>query len=244
MIAMICVGSAYTKVAIADVDTPQKKKGVCEAVVPGWLRGVADGYNGFPDRTVQGGLGVIPVPAELASEDSIAGYRYGLTGGYAYGLDFGKRLADQARAAEPAGDDEMSRDQLELKNLLDRYCEVPQSLEWSAIPLNPDGSTTAASLHDAQLAMAWAVQANIAAAGAEKAARAVREAEAKGDQASAAILRASAQSIAGYAATSAQTAGTYAATGREEATQAIIDAQAAAARAKKAAESVAGDAPR
>ena len=62
----------------------------------------------------------------------------------------------------------------------------------------------------------------------------------KGDQAAAIEFRASAQVSARLAANFAQMARSHAATGREEAVQAIIDAEAAADRARKAAESAGG----
>jgi hypothetical protein len=85
------------------------------------------------------------------------------------------------------------------------------------------------------------VGANREAVIAEEMARGAQEAEAKGDHPLASKFRLAAQSSAQFAANFAQMAkGGHAATGREEAVQAIIDAQAAADRAKKAADSVGG----
>ncbi|MDE3175688.1 MAG: hypothetical protein KGM15_06195 [Pseudomonadota bacterium] len=234
--ACLCGAAA----AAADPDTPAFHRGACEGAYPGYLRGVVDGYNELSQRRMD----AIPNPAALAAGDETLGYRAALWAGYGIGLSYGMALAKAARGDGEIPRDEMMQPGLRLNDYLAKHCGVaPAGLEPGAVPLNQTGAATAATLNEAQIAMSIAYWANQSALVAEKMARGAREAEAKGDKDLFLKFRDAARTSAQQAANFAQQARAYSRTGKEEAVPAINDAQAAAERARKAADSLGDGAP-
>lgn len=229
--------------AAADQDTPQFHRGACQGAYPGWLRGVADGYNDLASRPVKDASGVlqkVPTPAVPAPGDERLGFGDGLQAGFKLGVEFGVELAKAARTAD-SDSLRMDKATAQLGTYIKRHCgELVATLDWETTFMNAAGTSTVASLNEAQVAMSMAAHANQAAIGAEKLVRGAQEAEAKGDRLAAIRFRAAAQASAQLATNFAGMARSHAATGREEAVQAIIDAQAAADRARKAVEGAGG----
>ncbi|MBB6179615.1 hypothetical protein [Pseudorhizobium flavum] len=228
---------------LADRDSPQYHRGACEGAYPGWLRGLVDGYNGVADASATGGsvsLAAAPVPDSITSADERQGYKEGLQAGFAYGVAYGVQLGKSARTDETDANI-MNRATEGLSVYIQSHCGalIPY-IDWDRTFLNASGTATATSLTAAQLAMHNAATANQLAVGAEASAQEARDAEAKGDHPVALANRLAAQSAAQMAAGFADMARSQAAAGREEAVQAIIDAQAAAERARKAADSAGG----
>jgi hypothetical protein len=239
----LCASIWGASEALADQNTPQFHRGACQGAYPGWLRGVVDGYNGLSTSPVADSSSVlqkVPTPKVLQSGDERLGYGDGLKEGFKLGVDFGVELAKAART--PDSDSlRMDRATAQLHAYTKRHCgDLVAALDWNTTFMNAAETSTVASLNEAQVAMGLASNANQAALGAEEMARGAREAEAKGDQLAALKFRAAAQVSAQLAANLAQMARSHAVTGREEAVQAIIDAEAAADRARKAAESAGG----
>jgi hypothetical protein len=244
----LCANIWGATVALADPnDPPRFHRGACEGAYPGWLRGVADGYNDLYHATLDNPraaqqMDAIPNPRAItsASEAERLGYRAGLKAGYAAGVSYGTELGRAARTPD-SNTKTMDQATEQLGAYVKRHCgHLIAALDWDTIPMNAEGKTTATSLNEAQMVMHLAAAANQIAIGAEKMARDAQEAEAKGDKPAAIKSRAAAQADAQLAANFAQMAQSHAAAGREEAVQGIMDAQDAADRAKKAADSAGG----
>ena len=229
--------------ALADQDSSDFHRGACEGAYPGWLRGLVDGYNELATSPVTDASSVlprIPTPKSLKPGDERLGWGDGLKTGYTAGVNFGAELGRSART--PNSDPpKMAQAMAQFDAYLKIHCgDLVAALDWETTFMNQRESSTVASLNEAQVAMGNAQQANQAALAAEEMARGAREAEAKGDHPAASQFRRAAQVSAEVAANLAQMARSHAAAGREEAVQAIIDADAAAERARKAAESAGG----
>lgn len=229
--------------ALADRGSPQYHRGACEGAYPGWLRGMVDGYHDLSAGTKENPTTIrlrVPTPDALTSADERLGYGDGLEAGFKIGVTYGVELGKAARTSDSDAE-KMARQGAEFRGYIQSHCgDLTAALDWNATYMNEARSSTVASLNEAQLAMHLAATANQLAIGAENMARDAKEAAAKGDQAVVMALRAAAQSSVQTAAGFAQMAKSHAAAGREEAVQAIIDAQAAADRARKAADSIGG----
>ena len=240
----LCTGIWGATQALADDQrTPEFHRGACKGAYPGWLRGVADGYNGLSTSPVTDPsivLPRVPTPESLKPGDERLGWGDGMKAGYKAGVDFGVELGRAARTPQ-SYPPKMEQATEQLHAYVQTHCAGRvAALDWETTFMNKRGSSTVASLNEAQVAMGLASNANQAALGAEELARGAREAEAKGDQLVALKFRAAAQVSAQLAGNLAEMARSHAATGQEEAVQAIIDAQAAAERGRKAAESAGG----
>lgn len=242
-LVIFCAVMSGVTVAHADRDTPQFHRGACKGAYPGWLRGVADAYNGLATLPIENGtliLTRVPTPESLAMGDERLGWGDGLMEGFKLGVAYGVELAKAARAPE-SNADKMKNATDAFGAYLQMHCgKHPAALDWNTTVMDNKGNATVTSLNEAQLAMHLASSANQLAISAEKLALGAQDAEAKGDHPAAMTFRASAKGSAHLAASFADMAQSHAAGGREEAVQAIIDAKAAAERAKKAADNAGG----
>lgn len=229
--------------AFADDETAMRLSGACQGSYPGWLRGVVDGYNELTSSPVENPTLVlkrIPTPEQLSVSDARLGFGDGLQAGFKLGVAYGVELRKAARTRDDVSQ-KMADLTAQFQAYIQTHCIEPAAaLNWDTTFMNDRGTSTVSSLNEAQLAMHLAATANQMAIQAENMAREAKEAEAKGDQPVVMALRAAAQSSAQTAEGFARMAKSHAATGREEAVQAIIDAQAAADRARKAADSIGG----
>ena len=239
----LCVSMGAATVARADRDSPQFHRGACEGAYPGWLRGVVDGYNGLAASPVADATSVlvkVPLPDVLTSADEKTGYGDGLMEGFKLGVAYGVELGRAARTPD-SSTSVMNRSTEGLGAYIALHCgALIAPLDWDTTMMNQAGTSTITSLNEAQIVMSLAASANQISISTENLARCAREAETKGDKLAALKCRAGAQSSAQIVADFADTAQAHAAAAREEAVQAIIDAQAAAERAKKAAEDTGG----
>lgn len=230
-------------VAFADRDSPQFHRGACEGSYPGWLRGVVDGYHDLSLSAVKDPsivLRVVPTPEELTSADERLGYGEGLMEGFRLGVSYGAELGKAARTSEPDLET-MQQYATQFSAFAKLHCgDLIPTLNWDTTFMNTARTATLAGLHEALLAMTLAAGANQQAAETEKLVREGQEAEARGEHETAERYRETAQFTAQNAADLAQLARSHAAAGREEAVQAIIDAEAAAERAKKAVDGAGG----
>lgn len=228
---------------VADEDSPQFNRGACEGAYPGWLRGMVDSYHDLSADPEENPTRVrlrVPTPEALTSADERLGFGDGLEAGFKLGAAYGVELGKAARTPNDVSQ-EMANLTAQFQAYIQSHCgDLVAALDWNATYMNEDRSATVASLNEAQLAMHLAATANQMAIQAENMARDAKEAQAKGDQPVFMALRAAARTSALTAAGFAQMAKGHAATGREEAVQPILDAQSAAERAKKAADSVDG----
>ena len=178
-----------------------------------------------------------PVPESITSADEQLGYKEGLQGTFAFGVAYGVELGKAART-DDSSTAIMNQATEDLGAYVsNHYGYLTPYLDWDNTFLNASRTATATRLNAAQMAMHHAAAANQLAVGAEASARDARQAEAKGDHPAALSHRLTARSGAQIASGFAEMARSNAATGREEAVQAIIDAEAAAERAKEAADS-------
>ncbi len=241
--AVLCASLLGTTVAFADRDSPQFHRGACEGSYPGWLRGVVDGYHDLSPSAVKDPsivLQMVPTPEELTSADERLGYGEGLKEGFRLGVSYGVELGRAARTAESDAE-AMGQMTARFQAFVQEHCgDLLAALDWDRTFMNTDERSTVATLNEAQLAMHLAATANQLAISAEKMAQEAQEAQAKGDLPAALKFRATVQSSAQMSASFAQMARSHAAAGREEAVQAIIDAEAAAERAKKAVDGAGG----
>lgn len=242
-VVVLCMSLCGATAARADRDSPEFHRGACQGAYPGWLRGVVDGYNGLAASPVANAtlvLTKVPLPLVLTTPDEKLGYGDGLTEGFKLGVDYGVELGRAARAPK-SSTETMNRATEGLGAYITLHCgALIAALDWNTTIMNEAGTSTIASLNEAQIVMSLAASANQIAIGTENLAQCAREAEAKGDKPAAMKCRAEAQSSAQIAAGFADMAQARAAAGLEEATQAIMDAQAAAERAKKSAEDAGG----
>ncbi|HCL67253.1 MAG TPA: hypothetical protein DIC56_20940 [Rhizobium sp.] len=242
-IIVLCTSIWGLTPALADRDNPQRERGACEGAYPGWLRGIVDGYNDLSKSPVENPSNLllkVPTPAALPKGDARLGFGDGLQEGFKLGVAYGVELGKAARTRDNVSQ-KMADLTAQFQAYIQTHCVEPAAaLNWDTTFMNDRGTSTVSSLNEARLVMHLAANANQMAIQAENLAQEAKEAEAKGDQAVVTALKAGAQSSAQTAANFAQMAKSHAATGREEAVQAIIDAQAAADRAKKAADSIGG----
>jgi hypothetical protein len=241
--ASLCPGLPAAGDPLADKRIAKFHRGACLGAYPGWLRGVVDGYNGLAANPVQDPsivLPIVPVPKAVESGPESLGFGDGLKAGFRAGVTFGVELARAAQTPE-SDSAAMDRASAELDAYVKAHCgDLVAALDWNTTFMNRRESATVASLNAAQVAMSNAMHANLAAIAADRLARGAREAEARGDAAAASAFRNAAQFSAKTAADFAQQARGQAAIGREEAVQAIINANAAAERARKAVEGTGG----
>ena len=240
----LCTGIWSATQALADDQrTPEFHRGACKGAYPGWLRGVADGYNGLATSPVTDAtivLPMIPTPESLKAGDERLGWGDGLKAGYKAGVDFGVELGRAARTPQ-SNPPKMDQATEQQHAYLQIHCAGGvAALDWETTLMDQKRTSTVASLNEAQVAMGLASNANQAALGAEEMARGARESETKGDKLAAIKFRAAAQVSAQLAGNLAGMARSHAATGRDEAVQAIMDAEVAAERGRKAAESAGG----
>ncbi|UIJ72684.1 hypothetical protein [Aurantimonas sp. HBX-1] len=239
-----CAAIAGASVAIADQhDTQRFNRGACAAAYPGWVRGLVDAYNEAAIQDPEFVLTKVPVPASYkATPAEELGYRVGLMAGHVLGLQYGEELGRGARTPDAEADFEKMADSTrKLEQHVKQYCgDLAAGLDWETTQMDEAGTATVASLHEAQLAMHLALTTNQEAAGAERAARGVREAEAKGEHAEADAWREVARTTAGWSEDFAKMTKGRAAAGRDEALRALSDATAAADRARKAVEDAGG----
>lgn len=243
IIVALCMSIWGASPALADRDTTKFHSGACKGAYPGWLRGVVDGYNDLSKSPVENPSSLllkVPTPEALSRGDERLGFGDGLQEGFKLGVGYGVELGKAARTRDNVSQ-KMADLTAQFQAYMQTHCIEPAAaLNWDTTFMNDRGTSTVSSLNEAQLAMHLAATANQMAIQAENMARDAKEAEAKGDQPVAMALRAAAQSSAQTAAGFAQMAKSHAATGREEAVQAIMDAQAAADRAREAADSIGG----
>ena len=245
LLIAISVGAMTMDAApvVADENSPQFNRGACEGAYPGWLRGMVDGYHDLSASPEENPTEVrlrVPTPKALTSADERLGYGDGLEAGFKLGVAYGVELGKAARTRNDVSQ-EMANLTAKFQAYIQSHCgDLVAALDWNATYMNEARTSTVASLNEAQVTMHLAATANQMAIQAEDMARDAKEAQAKGDQPVFMALRAAAQTSAQTAAGFARMAKGHAATGREEAVQAIIDAQAAADRARKAAESLGG----
>jgi len=229
--------------AFADDDIAMRLSGACKGSYPGWLRGVVDGYNELTNSPVENPTLVlkrIPTPEQLSVGAERLGFGDGLQAGFKLGVAYGVELRKSARTRDDVSQ-QMAELTAQFQAYVQEHCTGPGvSLNWETTFMSHRGTSTVTSLNEVQLAMHLAATTNQLAIQAENMAQEAKEAEARGDHSVIQAFRAAAQSSAQTAANFAQMAKSHAATGREEAVQAIIDAQAAADRAKKAADSIGG----
>lgn len=227
--------------ARADQDTSQRERGACEGAYLGWLRGMVDGYHDLsagPEENPTTIRQRVPTPEGLASADERLGYGDGLEAGFKLGVAYGVELGKAARMTD-SNAEKMTQKGTEFLAYIEEHCgHLTAALDWNKTFMNEARTSTVTSLNEAQLTMHLAANANQMAIQAENLARDAKDAQAKGDQGLVMAFRAAAQTSAQTAANFSQMAKSHAATGREEAVQAIIDAQAAADRARKAADSI------
>lgn len=242
-VVVLCASLCGAGIARADRDSPDFHRGACQGAYPGWLRGVVDGYNGLASSPVTDATSIlvkVPNPEALSSADEKLGYGDGLMVGFKLGVDYGVELGRAARTPK-SNTQTMNRSAEALLAYISFHCgDLIAALDWAKTPMNQAGASTIASFNEAQIIMSLAASANQIAISTEDLARCAREAEAKGDQAAALKCRAGAKSSAQIAAGFADMARSHAAAGLEEATQAVMDAQSAADRAKKSADDTGG----
>ncbi len=235
-----CMNIGWTSVALADRDTPQFQRGACQGAYPGWLRGVVDGYHGLSTSPVADPSSVlkrVPTPETLHPGEERLGFGDGLMFGFKAGVAYGSELGRAARTPD-SDDAKMLQSSAQLQAYMQTHCgDLVTALDWDTTAMNETGTSTIASLNEAQAAMHLAVSANQEAVVAERLARGAREADQKGDRAGASKFRESAEFAARMFEDFAAATRSQAALGREEAVQAITDAEQAAERAKKAAAS-------
>ena len=124
----------------------------------------------------------VPTPESLKPGDERLGWGDGLKAGYKAGVDFGVELGRAARTPQ-SYPPKMEQATEQLHAYVQTHCAGRvAALDWETTFMNKRGSSTVASLNEAQVAMGLASNANQAALGAEELARGAREAEAKGDQ--------------------------------------------------------------
>lgn len=229
--------------AFADDDTAMRLNGACKGSYPGWLRGVVDGYNNLTSSPVENPTLVlerVPTPEALSKGAERLGFGDGLKDGFSLGVAYGTELARAARTRDDVSQ-QMAEITARYQAYVREHCSGPgtTTLDWDTTFMNNRGTSTVTSLNEAQIAMHHAAIANQMANAAEDAARDAQEAQARGDQAVFQALRDTARLQARTAEDFAKLAKGQAAAGLEEATQAIIDAQSSAERARKAAEGIA-----
>jgi hypothetical protein len=243
----LCAGLSASLWAAAEARADERSAtfhlGACQGAYPGWVRGVVDGYHDLATSPVENPTSIlprVPLPTAVKRGDQALGFGDGLQAGFSAGVAFGVELGKAART--PQSDSaKMEQATAEFDAYVKKHCgKRPAALDWETTFMNQRQSATVASLNEAHIAMSNAMHANQAAIAADKLARGAQEAEARGDHAAASAFRNAAQLSAKTAADFAEMARSHAATGREEAVQAIIDAEAAADKARKAAESAGG----
>jgi len=238
---VLCANLVEASVAFADRDSPQFHSGACKGAYAGWLRGVVDGYHDLSGSPVENPSSVllrIPTPAVLSPGDERLGFGDGLQEGFKLGVDYGVELGRGARTTD-VDSEKMAQLTAQFQAYVRTHCITPATaLDWDQTFMNDRGTSTVTSLNEAQVAMHAAVSANQMAVAAEESARYAHEAEARGDRSAVQAFRESARFHARTSADFAQLARNQAAAGREEAVQPIMDAEAAAERAKKAADSI------
>ncbi|MCW5693329.1 MAG: hypothetical protein KIT48_13300 [Pseudolabrys sp.] len=220
----------------------RRARGACQGAYPGWLRGIVDAYTGLvagPVLDVSFVLKKVPTPEALKTPDERLGWGDGLQAGYKAGLDYGMELGKAART--PTFKIEAMNEASERLNAYTTAqcgAMIPE-LDWDTTMMNTNRTLTLTSLTLAYFAMERAANANEFAVGAENAARCAREAEAKGDQTGAQNCRAEARKLAESTVDFAEMAKGFAGQ-REEAVQAVVDAEAAVEKARKAADDAGG----
>lgn len=245
LLIAVSIGAMIVHAAplVADEGSPQFNRGACEGTYPGWLRGMVDGYHDLAGNSVDDPRIVIekvPMPEWITSEDEDLGYQVGLMAGYTLGIAYGVELGKGAREAEYHSEKMVQLTEA-FQNHVQEYCgDLTAAVDWNATFMNHAKTSTVTSLNEAQIAMHFAVSANQMAISAENMVSYAREAQAKGDLSAVQAFRDAALLHARTAADFARLAEGQAAGGREEAVQPIMDAQSAAERAKKAADSIDG----
>jgi len=238
-----CAVVAGAVLALSDpYDAGRFNRGACAAAYPGWVRGLADGYNEARITDPQIVLVKIPLPATMKTDAEEVGYRVGLMAGFVLGLQYGEELGRGARTPDAEADfNKMADATRQLDNHAKKFCgDQEAGLDWETTLMDEAGTATVASLHEAQLAMHFALTTNQEAAGTVRAARAALQADAKGDHAEADAWRATMKETLRWAEDFAQMTRGRAAAGRDEALRALSDADFAAGRARKAAEEAGG----
>lgn len=231
-----------TKAELEAEAAAHRARGACQGAYPGYIRGIVDAYTGLvagPILDVSFVLKNVPTPEALKTPDERLGWGDGLQEGYKAGLDYGMELGKAARS--PTFKIEAMNEATErLHAYTMAQCgDMIPELDWDTTMMNPNRTLTLTSLTLAYFAMERAANANEFAVGAENAARCAREAEAKGDQAGAQNCRAEARKLAESTVDFAEMAKGFAGQ-REEAVQAVADAEAAVEKAKKAADDAGG----
>lgn len=246
LLIAISVGAmtAHAAPVAADEDSPQFNRGACEGAYPGWLRGMVDGYHDLAGSSVEDPrivIEMVPMPEWITSEDEDLGYQVGLMAGYTLGIAYGVELGKGAREVEYHSE-KMVQTTEAFHNHVQKYCGdlTAAAVDWKTTFMNHANTSTVASLNEAQIAMHFAVSANQMAIGTENMVGYAREAQARGDLSALQAFRDAARLHARTAADFARLAEGQATGGREEAVQPIMDAQSAAERAKKAADSIDG----
>lgn len=231
-----------TKAELEAEAAAHRARGACQGAYPGWLRGVVAGYTGSVASPVGNAsfvLEFVPTPEVLQTPDERLGWGDGLQEGFKAGVAYGVELGKAARTPN-SNVETMNRATEQLHAYIAAQCGgLIAALDWDTTMMNRNRTLTIASLNESQLAMSLAATANQLAVGTENLARCAREAEAKGDRAAAMRCRAEAQSSAHLTASFTAMAKSHAAQ-REEAVQAVIDAEAAAEKARKAAADTGG----
>lgn len=229
--------------ALADRDSPAFHRGACQGAYPGWLRGVVDGYNGSATSPVENKTLIllsIPTPEVLRPGDERLGWGDGLEVGHKLGVAYGVELGKAARTPK-SSTETMDQSATALGNYIQFHCgALIAPLDWDTTVMDDRGTTTIASLNEAQLTMSLAASANQIAISTEDLARCAREAEAKGDWPAAFKCRAEAKASARIVVSFADMARSHEAAGRAEAAVAVRDAQDAAEKARKAADDTGG----
>lgn len=228
--------------AFADENSPERRIGACTGAYPGWLRGVVDGYYDVRRSPVEDAsliLPLIPSPEWLSKGDQRLGFGDGLQEGFKLGVAYGVELANAARTPNPPTD-KLAELTAQFQSYVQAHCTEPATgHDWSEIT-SAQGTWTLTSLNEAQIAMHFASSANQMAIAAENAARYAQDAKARGDWSALRAFQDAARLHSQTAEEFARLAEGQLAKGREEAIQPIIDAQKAAERARKAADSIDG----
>ena len=219
-----------------------RARGACQGAYPGWLRGVVSGYTGSVGSPVTDAsivIQLVPTPEALQTPAERLGWGDGLQVGFSAGVDYGVELGRAARTSEFNGAT-MNHAIERLHAFTAAQCgDLIPPLDWDTTMMNQNQTLTLTSLKESYFAMERAANANEFAVGAENAARCAREAEAKGNQAEALKCRAEAKELAERTVNFAELTKSHAAQ-REEAVQAVNDAEAAVERARKAADDTGG----
>ncbi|MBS0246796.1 MAG: hypothetical protein JSR61_09255 [Proteobacteria bacterium] len=239
------VGGAFadkTKAELQAEAAAHRARGACQGAYPGWLRGVVAGYTGSAASPVTDAsfiLDSVPTPDVLQTPDERLGWGDGLQEGFKAGVAYGVELGKAARTPN-SNTEVMNRATEQLHAFITNQCGgLIAPLDWDTTMMNNNRTLTITSLNETQLAMTLAATVNQIAVTTENLARCAREAEAKGDQAAAMRCRAEAKSSAQLAANLNEMVKSHAAQ-REEAVQAVNDAQASAEKARKAADDTGG----